>query len=261
MDKPFFAPAKINLSLEIMGRRDDGYHILNTLIAFTNLGDHVRIVKAPAYKLIVDGPYAAHAPADETNLVTRAVRAMEKTCGRTADIEVRLTKSIPAGAGMGGGASGCAIVLKVLNSMWETPLNISQLQNLGLQLGAELPVCMRAPGNFRVTGIGEGMLRERLANRITGIVVWPGIVLSTGAVFAEYKGEKHEQNDLTEAAMRLTPKIGEAMETLKSIGCTSVGMSGAGSSVFGSCEGGWEKAAKLAASHPDWWVKSFIINP
>jgi 4-diphosphocytidyl-2-C-methyl-D-erythritol kinase len=259
MNHSLFAAAKINLSLQITGKRDNGYHILNTLIGFTNLGDRITVVPASNYSLTIDGPYKGHAPADESNLVTRAVRLMEAACQRKADIAVTLTKSIPAGAGLGGGSADAAVVMSELNKIWDSPLNITQLQDLGLKLGAELPVCLRAPGVFRVHGIGEGVMRESIP-RQTGIIIWPGVALATGDVFKEYKGEKHDQNDLLDAAIRLAPPIAQALETLNTIGCTSTGMSGSGSSVFGMCEGGWEKAAKLAALHPTWWVKSFIIN-
>lgn len=259
MDNSLFAPAKINLSLQITGRRDDGYHDLNTLIGFTNLGDRVAIKPAAQFSLHVDGPFASHAPSDETNLVTRAVRLMESAAQRTAEIEVRLTKSIPAGAGMGGGSADAAAVLLALNEKWDNIFNITQLQNLGMKIGAELPVCLRGPGAFRVHGAGEGVMRERIS-RMTGVVIWPGVMLSTGDVFRAYQGEKHEQNDLLPAAMRLAPEIGHAMEVLRSLDCQMTGMSGSGSGVFGICEGGWEKAAKLAALHPEWWIKSFIIN-
>lgn len=259
MEQSLFAPAKINLSLQVTGRRDDGYHNLNTLIGFTNVGDRITVNDAPAYALHVDGPFKAHAPADESNLITRAVRLMEDSAQRKADIVVRLTKSIPAGAGLGGGSADAAAVMSALNERWDHVFNITQLQNLGVKIGAELPVCLRGPGVFRVHGIGEGVMRESIP-RLTGIIIWPGVTLATGDVFKAYAGEKHEQNDLMEAAIRLAPPIGQALDILKSMQCESIGMSGSGSSVFGICEGGWEKAAKLAALHPTWWVKSFIIN-
>jgi 4-diphosphocytidyl-2-C-methyl-D-erythritol kinase len=267
MEKTLFAPAKLNLNLRVTGRRADGYHILETLIAPTDLGDTLTLKAADSLSLRVDGPFADHAPADESNLVMRAIRLMEDACGRKADIEVRLTKSIPAGAGMGGGSADAAAIMRALNAMWSSPLSEDALKTLGLKIGAELPACLSSGAQW-VSGIGEDV-KPVYVPTLYAIVIWPGVKLATKDVFAAYKGPFSKPlegdasamlgNDLTSAAATLAPVINVALSVLP-----GARMTGSGSAVFSVCDDlpvAKETAAQLAAAYPDWWVRSCTVNP
>lgn len=265
MTRTVFAPAKLNLFLRVTGKRADGYHTLNTLISFTDLGDTLSLQPADSYTLSVDGPFAHHAPAGDDNLVTRAVRAMEKATGQRAHIDVRLTKSIPAGAGLGGGSADAAAIMRALNDLWHQPLSLSEMQVIGLSIGAELPACL-AGGAQWVEGIGDVLAPIDVPPK-HAVVIWPHVTLSTADVFNHYKGKfsKHMAanvtdtgNDLTDAAVYLAPAIGEALRILP-----GARMTGSGSAVFSVCDDAQiakETAAKLAAACPDWWVRSCKIS-
>lgn len=268
MTQTYCAPAKVNLMLHITGKRADGYHLLNTLISFIDLADFVQIEETDSYALSVDGPFASHAPAGEDNLVTKAVRAMEQASGKRAGVSVTLTKNIPAGAGLGGGSADAAATMHALNERWGNPFTLYQLQEIGLKLGAELPVCLAGGAHF-VSGIGE-IVRPAQIPSFDAVVVWPGKKLATKDVFAVYQGGyakpvampdkisgswiSMQRNDLTDAAIQLQPVIRAVIAE------TGGRMSGSGSAVFAITADPKKMAADLAATHPDWWVKTCKIN-
>jgi len=271
MSKTYAAPAKINLFLHVTGRRDDGYHALNTLISFIDLADVLHVQKSDAYALSVDGPFAAHAPSGDENLVTRAVRALESASGRRANLAVTLTKNLPAGAGLGGGSADAAAMMHALNAHWGNPFTLPQLQATGLTIGAELPVCLAGGAQF-VSGIGE-IVRPAKIPTFDAVVVWPGKTLATKDVFKVFSGHfsrpvvlpnqitlewlQAQRNDLSDAAVQLQPAVRAALAA------TGGQMSGSGSAVFKICDdaaSAKETAAKLAAAHPEWWVKPCRVN-
>lgn len=270
--KQMRAPAKINLMLHVTGKRPDGYHTLNSLIVFTDLADDMVLESADALSLIVDGPFGGHAPADENNLVMRAVRVMEEAAGKKAALSIRLTKNVPAGAGMGGGSADAACVMRALNDMWGNPFSIMQLKALGLKLGAELPVCMSDHAQW-VDGIGEHVIHAT-APTFHGVVAWPAKVLSTASVFKAYHGSFTKpmhapndvvacRNDLQEAAIMVQPIIKTVIDFLDQAGAVWSRMTGSGSACFGVFESdaaAKKAAAEIAAAKPDWWVKPCKIN-
>jgi 4-diphosphocytidyl-2-C-methyl-D-erythritol kinase len=274
METKAFANAKINLMLHVTGRRADGYHTLNTLIGFTDIGDEITFKPADNYALRVTGPFAAQVPVDERNLVTRAVRAMELASGKSVNMELALTKNIPAGAGLGGGSADAACVMHALNDAWGKPFSLPQLQAVGLSLGAELPVCL-AGGAQWVEGIGEKIMPATLP-RFDAVVVWPGKALGTVDVFRVFAKDFSEpmsapsdvavqNNDLTDAAVTLQPVIRSVLSALSSqTDCAWARMSGSGSACFGifrDAGSAKKAAAELAAAYSDWWVKPCVINP
>lgn len=259
------APAKINLMLHILGRREDGYHLLQSAMAFADIGDRIALEPGKGFALIVEGVFKNHAPADETNLVARAVRVMEKQAGRSADVIVRLEKNIPAGAGLGGGSADAACVMHALNDLWGQPFTLTQLQAMGMTLGAELPVCLAGAAQW-VEGIGE-LLSPLAMAPLDVVIVWPGVTLATADVFRAYakpysvpmrKPDAVTRdwldgcgNDLRDAACALVPDVARA------IAASGGRMSGSGSAVFAvqdSIDAAKETAAKLAAAYPEWWV-------
>jgi 4-diphosphocytidyl-2-C-methyl-D-erythritol kinase len=273
----FFASAKINLSLRIIQRRADGYHLLQSVMAPCDIGDVMHIDPAASYCFDIEGPFAAHAPVGANNLVTRAVHLMEQASGRRADISVRLRKNIPAGAGLGGGSADAAAAMHALNAIWGMPFDMDGLCAIGLKIGAELPFMLRGVSAF-VEGIGEVQTPFHVP-AMPAVVVWPAVALATADVFRAYTlgGQAFSvpapadswmldgRNDLQDAAMSFTPLIGQGLEALRGTnGCLSARMTGSGSSVFGIFEdmdGALHGAAKISGANPLWWVRACVINP
>jgi 4-diphosphocytidyl-2-C-methyl-D-erythritol kinase len=152
------APAKVNLALHVVGRRRDGYHLLDTLVAFPEIGDELCAGQAPHLRLEVDGPFAQAIPSDDDNLVLQAARMLqaraEESGGPHHSAHLLLTKNLPVEAGIGGGSADAAAALRLLNRKWNCGLNLGELAALGASLGADVPMCvhMRA---LRAQGIGE----------------------------------------------------------------------------------------------------------
>ncbi|MBU6234722.1 MAG: 4-(cytidine 5'-diphospho)-2-C-methyl-D-erythritol kinase [Alphaproteobacteria bacterium] len=270
----FFASAKVNLTLRIVGRRADGYHLLQSLMAPTDMGDVLHIEPAEGYMLRVEGPYAHHAPAGEGNLVTCAVRAMEAKAVRPAGMDVRLRKNVPAGAGLGGGSADAAAAMHALNALWGSPFDMDALCAIGLGLGAELPFMLRGVP-ARVEGIGEVQVPASGIGALPAVLVWPNAVLPTAEVFKAYRengkafSSPHTDidiasgmNDLTDAAKLLCPAIAGALEALG--GAVYARMSGSGSACFGvyaDMDSAMDAAQKISGAKPDWWARACMINP
>lgn len=278
-----FAPAKVNLTLQVTGRRDDGYHLLQSLVVFAGVGDTVAVEPSDSLSLTVDGPFASGVPTDETNLVMRAARLLSPT----AKAKIHLTKNLPHGGGIGGGSSDAAATLRALSRLLDVPMP-SPLETL--QIGADLPVCMHAPTPMMMSGIGEVL---NLAPNLHGghlVLVNPRVEVPTGQVFAalreeygllerpvpdlrELKQAEHLQdvadwlygqsNELTKCARDFAPQIGTILEAFRSNDtCLDTDMSGSGSTcwgLFASAEEAKKAAAKFSAAHPKWWVSAAPI--
>lgn len=268
-----FSPAKINLMLHVTGKRPDSYHMLQSLVSFADFGDRMVVRPASDYALKIAGPFADRVSADEDNLVTRAVRLMEKHAGRAANnLEITLTKNIPVGAGLGGGSSNAATIMHSLNKHWKKNFPLEELQTMGAGLGADVPVCL-AGGMQWVEGIGE-KLTPVLRPTMPAVLLWPGKGLSSTEVFKNFKPPFSDplkeapwnlaecRNDLTDAAAKLLPDVRDALAALQ--GADIIRMSGSGAAVFGlynKMDAAKEAAALLAAEKPDWWVQACRINP
>ena len=267
------APAKINLGLRVVGRRPDGYHLLESLFVPLDLADSLRIRIDPAERtaiaLRLDGAAEGVPDADE-NLATRAARRFLEAAGVTAAVEIALEKRIPVGAGLGGGSSDAATVLRALAEHFANALSRSRLAEIALALGADVPFFLD-PRPAWVTGIGERI--EPLADvpALDLLLVTPAPPLATAAVFRAYdaaltpegpgrrmpalrngpgriliaaianeraSGAPQELvellgNDLTSAASRLHPGIERVRAELERLGARAVAMSGSGPTVFG----------------------------
>src|SRR6056297_985337 len=169
-----FAPAKINLTLHVTGRRADGYHELDSLVVFADIGDKIRVKPSDTTILTVDGPMAAGVPVDESNLVVRAAGLM----GVAADIH--LEKHLPNAAGLGGGSSDAAATLKALHDLTGQPLpDITALTGLG----ADVPVCVQ-PNTARMRGVGEEVTPVPGLPALHAVLINPGLPVMTQLVFA-----------------------------------------------------------------------------
>lgn len=266
------APAKINLALHVTGRRDDGYHTLDSLVVFADAADVLRVRPAAAPSLRVTGPMAAGVPTDASNLVLRAAAAM----GVSAEIE--LEKHLPAAGGIGGGSSDAAATLRALAAMTgrAPPADLAAL-------GADVPVCM-APGPARMRGIGEIVAPVATLPPLDAVLVNPGVAVPTPRVFSRLAGRENPQlpdplpafdgaaalidwlavqrNDLEPPARALAPEIDAALAALaRAPGCRLARMSGSGATCFGLFVDA-AAAARAAGSlaRPGWWVRAVRLG-
>ena len=250
------APAKLNLNLRITGRRDDGYHLLESAVVFTAFGDVLTIWPTAdpdddGDRLTVAGPFGSSlASCGTDNLCLRAVRAFRGAAGGCAPVRIHLDKQIPTGAGLGGGSSNAAAILRYLNGRIATPLTEGRLAELALSLGADVPVCL-AGGAQHMTGIGETVVPIDPAPTGHVVLARPDVSLSTREVFARLKPASTPEhspptgdpcaaalvaggNDLTAAAIEMAPSIATVLDALSACaGNLAAQMSGSGSACFG----------------------------
>jgi len=279
-----FAPAKINLYLHVVGRRADGYHLLDSLVAFADIGDRVGVAPAESLSLAVSGPEAgAIAGLGDDNLVMRAARLFASQAAATLPgatpfgAALHLQKNLPAASGIGGGSSDAAAALRALDRLWHRPLGSRALAALALKLGADTPACLAARPVW-VGGIGERI--EPAAGLPTaGIVLAnPRRALPTAGVFAARRGAfaaggrfdpmppdaaglagvlTARRNDLTEAALTLLPDIARVLERLARLpGALIARMSGSGATcfaLFSDRAAALDAGAALARAEPSWW--------
>ncbi len=242
------APAKINLTLHVTGRRADGFHELDSLVVFAAFGDEVALLEGSPAGLTVTGPYAAGVPTGDGNLITRAARLIG-----APDAGLRLEKRLPASAGMGGGSSDAAAALHLLAEA--RGLDAPDTAAL-MSLGSDLPVCMAAPAPCRMRGRGERIDPLGPLPELGVLIVNPGVPLSTPAVFAALAQRANPampetlphwtgpeafcawlsemRNDLEAPARQLVPEIGGVLTAIAAqSGCLLARMTGSGATCFG----------------------------
>ena len=292
-----FAPAKINLHLRINGRRDDGYHELDSLVGFASIGDVLRVgcsgrpdARRPDIGLSVSGPFASPLTSllMADNLAWRAGQAAIALSATTYPVSVRieLDKHIPIAAGMGGASADAAAVLRAM--MAALQLSRSDVLAAALRLGADVPVCLTSTA-ARMTGIGETVSLLQKFPTLDAVLVNPGIEVATKSVFTELDrvpipdsgaghdfpeaGERgqvlawlaQERNDLQPAALRIAPVIGEVLDALRaSPEAVLARMTGSGASCFAlypNSDTGARAATWLAERAPvSWWIRPCQIG-
>lgn len=270
-----FAPAKINLYLHVVGRRADGYHLLDSLIAFADIGDTITATPADALMLSVDGPEAAGLGDD--NLVLRAARLLKERGGIDAGAALHLEKRLPAAGGIGGGSSDAAAALRALSHLWGRPLDDGALLALALDLGADVPACVGGRPVW-VGGIGEQLEPAAFLPAAGIVLANPRRPLPTADVFRRRAGPfssparfdpvpgdaaglaaalASRRNDLTETAVALLPEIGAVLDRLAELpGALLARMSGSGATCFALfADRAMALAGRaLAAAEPGWWT-------
>jgi 4-diphosphocytidyl-2-C-methyl-D-erythritol kinase len=273
-----FAAAKVNLYLHITGRRADGYHLLDSLIVFPDIGDHITAGPAAGLSLAIDGPEAAGLAGEAgDNLVLRAARLLADHTGTARGAVLHLEKNLPLAAGIGGGSSDAAAALRALAALWEPPIGEEALCDLGMRLGADLPACLHGRPVW-VGGVGERVEPARGLPQAGILLANPRKELPTAEVFAARSGPFGEpgrfapmpedalglalalmarRNDLTPAAIGLIPEIGAVLARLERLpGALIARMSGSGPTCFALFR---DRAAAeracgaLSASEPGWW--------
>jgi 4-diphosphocytidyl-2-C-methyl-D-erythritol kinase len=279
------AAAKLNLGLRVVGRRSDGYHLLQSLVVFLDLADQLGIAPSLAWRLRVSGRFASQAGGGDENLALRAGRMLAREA--LADIagcaelaaEISLEKNIPVAAGLGGGSADAAAVMHGLNKAWSLDLPLERLQEIGAQLGADLPMCL-AGVPAMVSGVGENIEPMSLP-ALSLLIVNPGIPLSTKDVFARLEPPFSQElrrpeamrdvagvaafaralgNDLTAPAVGLCPTIAAVLRDIEMLdGSLLAQMSGSGATCFGIFENNdaaTRAAAALQNQRPAWFVRA-----
>jgi len=277
------ACAKVNLSLRVTGRRGDGYHTLQSLVAFSGVADRLRFQPAPELTLEIEGAFAGALPASQDNLVLRAAKALRAHCSIDKGAAITLEKRLPLAAGIGGGSADAAAALHGLAALWGLGLLEDELAAIALPLGADLPVCLLGRAAM-VTGIGEEIFPLADLPAAHLVLVNPGIGLSTPAVFAARKGPfssplaaparglslaalvdwmSEAGNDLQDAAIGLCPAIVEVLRRLRGTdGCLLAAMSGSGATCFGlydEAEAAQAAASALRIEMPGWWSQAAAL--
>lgn len=243
------APAKINLFLHLTGRRPDGYHTLESALAFTDVGDVLHAQPADTLSLRVTGPFAPQLAADEDNLVLRAARMLQQATGTRAGAALTLEKHLPVASGIGGGSADAAACLRLLARLWGLALSLEALQTIARPLGSDVPACVAATSAL-ATNLGE-RLRPLSIPALHLLLVNPGSPLLTAEVYRAaappYRAPlvaipatltldflRTAHNDLQPPAMALLPQIGGVLSALSAApGCLLARMSGSGATCFG----------------------------
>jgi len=284
------APAKLNLFLHVTGQRRDGYHTLESLFAFTQVGDTVTIAPSNKPGLTITGPFARelNAVTCEDNLVCKAAQAVALKAGRDVDVHITLEKNLPIASGIGGGSADAAAVILGLNSFWQLNWDMLTMEVIALTLGADVPACLyKSP--LYVTGVGEVIQVVELPKSYGVVLVNPSVGVSTPAVFSAYKNTSSAgfdtelnayiprddtafidflltktQNSLQEAAQSICPAVSSILDVLKKQPKTLFSqMSGSGATCFSlfDTQADAEKVADvLKVQYPDWWVAADTLQ-
>lgn len=268
-----FAPAKINLTLNITGKREDGYHLLDSLVAFADVGDDLTIKPADGFSFSMGGPFAGSL-SHHDNLVVRAAHRVCERLGKAPDLHITLTKNLPIGAGIGGGSADAAATVRGLLTFFKSDARISDIL---IDLGADVPACYYSEP-LRIAGIGEEIELVNQLPEIPALLVNPLIPCATPKVFQALRNVAHvdkdmipplenkdalfryldqTQNDLTEAAISVVLEIKTILSALTNTKARIVRMSGSGATCFALFDNNRDRdeaAAQIKTHHSSWWV-------
>lgn len=278
MKKVVYAPAKINLCLHVLDRRNDGYHDLATVMQRIDLQDRLEIVVSSGTDITVSCPRVT-LPEGVDNIAERAARLFLEHIGDECCISIKIDKKIPSAAGLGGGSSDAAAVLLALNDLLDTDLPRGELMALGVRLGADVPFFLYGQTAW-ATGVGECLQPWPGLPPVTLVLVNPGLVVSTAWVFqnlgltrsrptARIPGFPERasdlvhllHNDLEVVTCQHHPVITTIKERLVASGASGALMSGSGPTVFGLFDEHSHAArvAQTLSSETNWWVE--VVNP
>lgn len=277
------APAKINLTLRVLGRRADGYHELESLVAFADVADTLTLEPDNKDTLEITGPFAADSGAISDNLVLKALAAARICIGAVKAGRFSLEKNIPVAAGLGGGSADAAATLRLIAGANEIALDDARIMSAAQAVGADVPVCVASRPRI-MRGVGELLSDPVDLPPLAGVLVNPRVPLSTRDVFGKFVraqggndlGDltrglgslidflKLHDNDLTPAARACSPVVGEVLRALETLpGARLIRMSGSGPTCFALFSTPSEAATaaqKLARERKDWWVQAAAIG-
>jgi 4-diphosphocytidyl-2-C-methyl-D-erythritol kinase len=282
------APAKVNLTLFVLGRRRDGYHAIDSLVAFARVFDVLTLDTDKPLSLVLRGASAAQAGTPSDNLVLKAARALAAEVPGLKLGRFTLHKRLPVAAGLGGGSADAGAALRLLARANRIALDDPRLLLAARKVGADVPVCVD-PHSRRMRGIGEVLSPPLAVPAIAAVLVNPGIAVATREVFSALRlkpGQARNRagrraapprdrddfvtwlagqaNDLEPAAIALAPSIARVLAALRrEPGCRLARMSGSGATCFGlfsSQRAAGLAARRLNAAHPNWWVKATVLG-
>jgi 4-diphosphocytidyl-2-C-methyl-D-erythritol kinase len=285
MPMTILAPAKLNLFLNITGRREDGYHLLDSLFVFCGLADRVTLEPDDRISLSLCGPFAEGLESGADNIAIRAAELLRREASLTAGVRIILEKHIPVAAGLGGGSADAAAVLRGLNAFWNIGWPMERLQRLGAQLGADVPACL--PGKPVIArGVGDE-LSPAPGMPVCGILlVNPRVTVPTPAVFKAFKAMnpviapqvfaplpehftsvgamseiiRRRGNDLLPAAVSVAPAVDDVLKVLRQLpGVACAGLSGSGATCFAVFD--TPASAHHAEVPTAWWRWSGALSP
>lgn len=278
------AQAKLNLFLHITGRRNDGYHLLESLFVFTENGDEIGFASSDRIELLASGPFGRSVPVDDSNLIVKAANLLKNSFDIKAGASISLTKNLPVASGIGGGSADAAATLVGLNDLWELGLSTTALEKLALELGADVPACITSRSAL-VRGIGEKLTPCSIGFEAGVVLVNPMAAVSTANIFAqfrEFRGSRgmpafddplpdphsvcasidalktNTSNSLAGPAKGACAHIAEVEAALESDGrADMIRMSGSGATVFAlypTREIAHGVAENIQTQAPNWWV-------
>ena len=278
------ACAKINLFLHVGDKRNDGFHPLQSLAVFTDVGDVLTARDGAGLSLTLEGPFAAGLQSENDNLVLKAARALAAAAGRNPDAALTLTKNLPVASGIGGGSADAAAALRALRELWRLEIDDARLGEIALTLGSDIPVCLGDVPSF-MAGRGEILTPVASMPRLALLLVNPGVAVPTRDVFAALDARSGvdmkfppgrlrdcadvlrfldaTHNDLEAPARGIAPVIGDALHGIAALpGALFARMSGSGATCFGlfpdddSCA---RAAQLLKAKNPGWWIAPTFV--
>lgn len=286
------APAKVNLFLHITGRRDDGYHLLESLFVFTRRGDLLRLQSSDTFSFSVTGHHAENlsdTSADQ-NLVVKAAQVLSQHAGVPCKVQIELEKNLPVAAGLGGGSADAAAALIGLRKLWQLNIADDDLLKLALELGADVPSCLYSESVI-VRGIGENIKPHALPWSSGILIVNPNIAVSTQTIFKGFRNYRQQRglppfdiaindinsvtqdvnalnlltsNSLEDPVRFICPQVAEVQQFLKQNSQSDfVRMTGSGASVvalYHSKEAAQAVARRVREHAPHWWVMADEIS-
>jgi 4-diphosphocytidyl-2-C-methyl-D-erythritol kinase len=282
------APAKINLSLRVGARRADGFHAIESIVAFADVGDALTLTPGRELALEVDGPTADAAGPDEDNLVLKAARALGGKIKKLKAGRFKLTKNLPSGAGLGGGSADAAAALRLLAKLNELKPKDPHLLEAAVETGADVLACLDGKARL-ISGIGEILSKPLKIPVLPAVIVYPGVPVPTPFVYRAFDAQGDEpaelgtdvksiplkkkafldyvlrqSNDLSKPARSITPLIAGAEELIDETGdAVMIRMTGSGSAVFGIYETksmAEQSAELMREERPHWWIKTATLR-
>lgn len=284
------APAKVNLTLAVHGRRADGHHDLTSLVAFAGVGDELSLAPAAADSLACAGPFGAALGGEPDNLVLKAARLLRARRPGLKGGAFHLVKRLPLASGIGGGSADAAAALRLLARLNGVHADDPVLMDAARETGADVPVCLASRACV-MSGAGEVLGPPLPLPRLFAVLANPGVPAPTSAVFAALGLAKGQAlaggrsdgvpdgagdaaafiaalagsgNDLEPAAVTVAPAIANVLKALRAApGCLLARMSGSGATCFGlfaDCRASAAAARLIAQAEPGWWVKSTVLR-
>ena len=277
------ASAKVNLCLQIVGQKSNGFHLLDSIVGFTEFGDHLSFKKSDKLELTVKGAFSDQIPVDRSNLILKAAELVRTLNNIKTGAHIILTKNLPPSAGLGGGSSDAAATIRGLSRLWG--VDYPKINDL-MKIGSDLPVCINQKTQH-MKGFGEVLEEINTFPKLPILLVNPLIEISTKTVFRMLKNKKNlplskyemlfqakkdwinwlllQRNDLIEPAVTAEPVISEVLRLIsKQISVEKVSMSGSGATCFGIFENKHDcdlAMKRVRLERPDWWsVSTEIIS-